>query len=336
MNRGSKGLFTKYGQPFSKWWNQFRAEVAVVAMKDPLEPFMSVGDRILTLRTGYHTRRNSIVVPWMLMLTGLTLYFIYDSSYKYDLESQKAQAARMIDFHKERASQYERLRIRAENLGDIKEGAKYQQLVSGEDERIQAYSLYFEQDGNVTLLTHMEVLKKLGRLDRFLSGISFLAIMCALSLGAWLVFLLKPRDAEVYFDRQRQIVYTWRHGRVGAAKFDKMGIIENHLGLNIILQFENKKKTGFEPMAIVGIDIGKLTFHKEDDMTYTLAQILAFMDHGKEAIITGNNFQREPAKYFLRKDRKPADFERRLEAVLEADTDLVEHYQTKKPKGHAF
>ncbi|WP_172840954.1 hypothetical protein [Vibrio campbellii] len=186
------------------------------------------------------------------------------------------------------------------------------------------------------MFTHMRALKQLGKLDHFLFGIGLFSFMGALSLGLWLLFLLKPQDAEVYFDRNRQIVYSWRHGRVGAASFDKMGILENHLGLNIVLQFENKKQTGYRPMGIVGIDIGKLSFHRESDMTYPLAQILAFMEHGKEAVITGESFTREPAKYFLRKDKKPDNFEQRVEAALAAQDDLVSHYQTNRVKGHAI
>lgn len=152
----------------------------------------------------------------------------------------------------------------------------------------------------------------------------------------WLLFLLKPRDAEVYFDRERKIVYSWRHGRVGAAYFDKMGLIENQSGINLVLQFENKKQKGYRPMAIVGIDTGKLAFHTEADTTYPLAQILAFMDHGKSAVITGPSFRRKPAKLFWRIDRKPDNFEQRVNAALEAEGDLVHHYQTRRPKGHAI
>ncbi|CAH1559578.1 conserved hypothetical protein [Vibrio jasicida] len=336
MNRGSRGIFTTKAQPFSKWWAQFRAEVIVVPMEDPLEPFMTVNDNLLTLRTGYHSRRNTIVVPWMLMLTVLTLYFIYASSYKYDFESHKAQAARMIDFHRDRAPDYKRWILDAQKTGDTEEEAYYQRRLAENEKQIKGYSIYFEQDGDVTLFTHMRALEQLGKLDSFLSTTGFLALMCALSLGMWLLFLLKPQDAEVYFDRNRQIVYSWRHGRVGAASFDKMGILENHLGLNIVLQFENKKQTGYRPMGIVGIDIGKLSFHRESDMTYPLAQILAFMEHGKEAVITGESFTREPAKYFLHKDKKPDNFEQRVEAALAAQDDLVSHYQTNRVKGHAI
>lgn len=336
MNRGSKGIFTTKAQPFSKWWAQFRAEVIVVPMEDPLEPFMRVNDNLLTLRTGYHTRRNTIVVPWMLMLTVLTLYFIYDSSYQYDFEAHKAQAGRMIESYSENKARYISYLSDAQKEGDKEEEDIFRRGIALADNAIKGYSIYFEQDGDVSLFTHMRALKQLGELDHFLFGIGLFSFMGALSLGMWLLFLLKPQDAEVYFDRNRQIVYSWRHGRVGAASFDKMGILENHLGLNIVLQFENKNLTGYRPMGIVGIDIGKLSFHRESDMTYPLAQILAFMEHGKEAVITGESFTREPAKYFLRKDKKPDNFEQRVEAVLAAQDDLVSHYQTNRVRGHAI
>ncbi|ODM56941.1 hypothetical protein BC455_17760 [Vibrio harveyi] len=336
MNRGSKGIFTTKAQPFSKWWAQFQAEVIVVPMEDPLEPFMRVNDNLLTLRTGYHTRRNTIVVPWMLMLTVLTLYFIYDSSYQYDFEAHKAQAGRMIESYSENKARYISYLSDAQKEGDKEEEDIFRRGIALADNAIKGYSIYFEQDGDVSLFTHMRALKQLGELDHFLFGIGLFSFMGALSLGMWLLFLLKPQDAEVYFDRNRQIVYSWRHGRVGAASFDKMGILENHLGLNIVLQFENKNLTGYRPMGIVGIDIGKLSFHRESDMTYPLAQILAFMEHGKEAVITGESFTREPAKYFLRKDKKPDNFEQRVEAALAAQDDLVSHYQTNRVRGHAI
>ncbi|MER2499066.1 hypothetical protein ABS858_23640 [Vibrio neptunius] len=67
-----------------------------------------------------------------------------------------------------------------------------------------------------------------------------------------------------------------------------------------------------------------------------MAQILAFMDHGKSAVITGSSFQRKPAKFFWRIDPKPDNLEQRVNAALEAEGDLVHHYQTRRPKGHAI
>ncbi|MBP3140587.1 hypothetical protein ACTFQF_05100 [Aliivibrio fischeri] len=160
------------------------------------------------------------------------------------------------------------------------------------------------KEGSPTIFTYLESELIAGRLGARLGSMAFVYTIILFALLAWLLFLLNPRDAEIYFDRRRNIVYTWRKGRLGAAYFDEMGIKENLIGLNIYLQFENKKKDGYWPKVIVGIDAGKLAFHGKDDLTYLLAQLLAFMENGKKAVITGDSYQRAPSKYFLRGDDK--------------------------------
>ncbi|MCW8349410.1 hypothetical protein MD535_25915, partial [Vibrio sp. ZSDZ65] len=109
--------------------------------------FMTVNDHLLTLRTGYHTRRNTIVVPWMLMLTILTLYFLYDSSHKYDFESQKARAERMIESYKEDKARYINRLSDAQKEGDKKKEDIYRRGIALADNSIKGFSIYFEQDG---------------------------------------------------------------------------------------------------------------------------------------------------------------------------------------------
>ncbi|KJY87153.1 hypothetical protein TW84_18225 [Vibrio neptunius] len=315
MERRFIGLFTTKAQPFSKWWQEFRSEVTVVPMDDPFDPIVSVDDKLLTIRTGYHNRRNYYIVPWMLMLSILATHFTIDSWPNFSSLAE--------DAHQTIARIQEYRRTGYEPIYDMNKMETYQKaMLNGE--------------GKVTFFTYMAAQSIIGELDYFIDSIVFLGFMWMITVSMWMLFFLKPRDAEIYFDRQRQIVYSWRHGRVGAAYFDKMGLIENHLGINLVLQFENKKQKGYRPMAIVGIDTGKLTFHDEADTTYPLAQILAFMDHGKSAVITGSSFKREPAKFFWRVDPKPDDLELRVNAALEAEGDLVHHYQTHRPKGHAI
>ena len=315
MKRRFWGMFTTKAKPFSNWWQEFRAEVAVIPMKDPLDPIVSVDDKVLTVRTGYHNRRNYYIVPWMLMLSILATYFTIESWPNFPSLAEGA--------HETIARMQEYRRTGDRPFYDI--------------DKMEAYHrAMLNEDGKATFFTYMEAQSVRGRLGRFLEGAVLLALMWLIVVAMWLLFLLKPRDAEIYFDRQRQIVYSWRHGRVGAAYFDKMGLIENHLGINLVLQFENKNQKGYRPMAIVGIDTGKLTFHSEADTTYPLAQILAFMDHGKSAVITGSSFQRKPAKFFWRIDPKPDNFEQRVNAALEAEGDLVHQYQTRWVKGHAL
>ncbi|EDP59937.1 hypothetical protein AND4_00973 [Vibrio sp. AND4] len=62
-------FFNTKVQPFSKWWQEFRSEVAVIPMED----------KVLKVRTGYHNRRNYYIVPWMLMLSILATYVTVES-----------------------------------------------------------------------------------------------------------------------------------------------------------------------------------------------------------------------------------------------------------------
>ncbi|WP_256113377.1 hypothetical protein [Vibrio campbellii] len=307
-------MFTTKAQPFSKWWQEFRSEVAVIPMEDPLDPIVSVDDKVLTVRTGYHNRRDAILIPLMLVFSFFSILMLNDLV--PDFESEQVYAHKMLEYVEEQRA----LPNPSYRTDDIE----------------KRYRALLNENGEVTWSTYLRAKEVEGKLESFISSFLLLCFFLLPSIAMWLIFSLKPRDAEIYFDRERQIVYSWRHGRVGAAYFDKMGLIENQVGMNIVLQFENKKQKGYRPMAIVGIDTGKLAFHTEADTTYPLAQILAFMDHGKEAVITVPSFKRKPAKLFWRIDPKPENFEARVDAALKAEGDLVHHYQTRRPKGHAI
>ncbi|EOV0144172.1 hypothetical protein ACOIXN_001504 [Vibrio vulnificus] len=314
MKRRFWGMFTTKAQPFSKWWQEFRSEVIVIPMEDPLDPIVSVDNKVLTVRTGYHNRRDAILIPLMLVFSFFSILMLNDLV--PDFESEQVYAHEMLEYVEEQRA----LPNPSYRTDDIE----------------KRYRALLNENGEVTWSTYIRAKEVEGKLESFISSFLLLCFFLLPSITMWLIFFLKPRDAEVYFDRERQIVYSWRHGRVGAAYFDKMGLIENQVGINIVLQFENKKQKGYRPMAIVGIDTGKLAFHTEADTTYPLAQILAFMDHGKEAVITVPSFKRKPAKLFWRIDPKPENFEARVDAALKAEGDLVHHYQTRSPKGHAI
>ncbi len=225
MKRRFWGMFTTKAQPFSKWWQEFRSEVIVIPMKDPLDPIVSVDDKMLTVRTGYHTRRNTIVLPLMLVFSFLSTYMLYD--WLPDLASHQEYAHRALaSIEKQKASN--QLRYGAEKT------EKYARALLNEN-------------GEVTWATYLRAKEVEGRLDRFLEGFLLLCFFLVPAISLWLLFLLKPRDAEIYFDRERKIVYSWRHGQVGAAYFNKMGLIENQSGINLVLQFENKKQKRLPP-----------------------------------------------------------------------------------------
>lgn len=335
MKRQKKGIFTKFAQPFSKWWASFRAEVIVVPMDDPLEPIMSVNNDILTIRTGYHTRRNTLLLPLIFSLTIMS-FIAFDDLWP-NIDFYKEQAAEKVELRQKDKAKYERWLLESQKEGDVEKQNRYKRWVNDSKREIRRYMVYVNKEGSPTIFTYLESESIKGDLVGAIGNLVIPSVIGLLALLAWLLFLLNPRDAEIYFDRRRNVVYTWRKGRLGAAYFDEMGIKENLIGLNIYLQFENKKKDGYWPKVIVGIDAGKLAFHGKDDLTYLLAQLLAFMENGKKAVITGDSYQRAPSKYFLRgDDKKPDNFEQRLSAVLEASSTLVDTYENNEIKGNAL
>ncbi|UTZ21884.1 hypothetical protein [Vibrio campbellii] len=324
MKRQKMGILTKFAQPFSKWWTQLRKEVLVIPMKDPLDPVMSVNDDTLTIRTGFHSRRNTIGLP--LLFTAIFSTYLWFGVLP-DLSWEKQFAIDNIELRQKDKEQMEEWLLEAKKENNEEDVKYYSGRVKDYSQLIKSYMAYVEKDGNPTIFTYLESKYRQGDLlwtlfGFLMLGISAISAACFLGLS-----FIKPRDAEIYFDRRRGIVYTWRWGRIGAARFEDIGIKQNMMGLSIYLQFENKKLGGFWPSAVWGIDADKLIFHKEEDLSYLLAQLLAFMENGKEAVITGESFQRKPARFFLFDDMKPKNFEQRLEQVLEASHNLVELYE---------
>ncbi|UTZ21889.1 hypothetical protein [Vibrio campbellii] len=324
MKRQKMGIFTKFAQPFSKWWTQLRKEVLVIPMKDPLDPIMSVNDDILTIRTGFHNRRNTIALPWLIASVFLT--YVWSDAIP-DLDQQKEHAISMVDFLQNEKAQREEWLLEAKKENNAEDVKYYSGRVEDFSQLIKSYMVYVEKDGDPTIFTYLESQYLQGNLSSAVPMLLGFVFYLTSTLVFFGVVVIKPRDAEIYFDRHRGIVYTWRWGRIGAARFEDIGIKENMMGLSIFLQFENKKQGGFWPRAVWGIDADKLIFHKEEDLSYLLAQLLAFMENGKEAVITGESFQRKPARFFLFDDKKPKNFDQRLEQVLEASHNLVELYE---------
>ncbi|WP_047043881.1 hypothetical protein [Vibrio mexicanus] len=145
MKRRFWGMFTTKAQPFSKWWQDFRSEVIVIPMKDPLDPIVSVDDKVLTVRTGYHTRRNTIVIPLMLLFTFMPLYMFYD--FLPNLSSNQEYAHRMLaSIEKEKASN---------------------QLRYGAEETEKYARALLDENGEVTWATYLRAKEVEGRLGRF-------------------------------------------------------------------------------------------------------------------------------------------------------------------------
>ncbi|MGF1751921.1 hypothetical protein [Vibrio cionasavignyae] len=65
------------------------------------------------------------------------------------------------------------------------------------------------------------------------------------------VVVIKPRDAEIYFDRRRVLFTTWRWGRIGAARF---------------FLFDDKKPNNFDQRLEMVLDASEnlVELHKKN------------------------------------------------------------------------
>ncbi|AUI88119.1 hypothetical protein BS333_17305 [Vibrio azureus] len=317
------------GTPFAYYWPDLRKEVQIdIEEEDPKEPISSVSDDVLTLRTGSHLRRNFVLIPLLIMFTVFSAIMMVNAQPRFSYS--KEDAADMIKYHKNSVAEFTEYSIEAKKNGDIKKYNDYQKIIQRSLKQIQGYKVYTDKEGSITIFTHMKALATFGNgeLKEFILYIAVFGGLYGVTLFFWAFFLLKPRDAEVYFDRRKQIVYSWRAGRVGAAAFDKVGLMTNNTGLCIVLNFETKKRDGYVVKAMPAIDIDKFVGHVSSDYIYTLGQILAFMDDGKEALIAADSFERPQTKFFLRDSKKPEDLEARIEAALKGGEEFLDKYQS--------
>ncbi|MDD1796477.1 hypothetical protein LRP50_25520, partial [Enterovibrio sp. ZSDZ42] len=134
-----------------------------------------------------------------------------------------------------------------------------------------------------------------------------------------------PRQAEITFDRKRGIVYTWWEDKIFACRFENLGFVENRLGLMLFFYGEWPKKDQYSITSKYVQPTDKAYFNANDDNSYFMALVLTFMEQGKEAVITGDSFYRKPYP-FLRVDKKPKDFDQRLEEVLNREHALIDIY----------
>ena len=321
------------GVPFNLYWPSLRKEVQIVKEEDPMEPFMSVSDDVLTLRSGFHIRRIFVIIPLVLLFTAVSILYLKDRSIFF--ENKKKYAANEIKLIKKDIEEMRSFAEFVKKNGDYGQVEWYEKRIKNKQNKIEGLNVYINKKGTVNIFTHMEALAIIDddELRAFKIYLFMDCIILIITLLFWILLIFKPRDAEIYFDRQRQIVYTWRSGRVGAAAFDKIGLRTNNTGLCIILNFETKKRDGYTPKSTPAISIDKLVGHVSRDYIYTLGQILAFMDNGKEALITGDSFHRPQEKFFLRDYQKPENLEQRIEAALKDGDRFMERYQTRTVRG---
>ncbi|ODS11747.1 hypothetical protein RJD39_02725 [Vibrio scophthalmi] len=300
-----------YARPLSIWWGDLRKEVKIEPLDDPLPPIMSVTDTTMTAKGASQIARMVYLLPLML-LSWFVLYISVNVLHPVSVSKLEESTNEYIQLRKVTyGSDY------FDVVSDPIVLRKYERVGSDGKMSFEEYLKYREyRDGGYLYL-----------------GLKVLFFLVCLSIASYCTYLMIffRRQADFYFDRERQIVYTWHHDKVMGCKFENLGIMENKLGLIMFMYGEFPKRGKYQHIFRYMQPTEKGYFSAEDDNSYFLALILKFMEEGKSAVITGDEFHRSKS-FSLFEDNRPENFEQRLEEVLKREHKLRDVYAENEMK----
>ncbi|MCW8349302.1 hypothetical protein MD535_25305, partial [Vibrio sp. ZSDZ65] len=188
----SQGLLVRYQYPqkLIKWRESFSSYFTPIQpADDPLEPFMTVTDDVLSVRDAKNKLRFSYLLP---LVIGLwILAFTFSSNLGPNSASLKTAKERVIEYQLKDA------------LGES--------FDSFDEQWSKYYGSWFNSDGEYSFINYSEAVLTYGSQAKRKSFIAHLIIASVtLSLAAFFTvfFIRTPKPANIYFDRKRQIVYT--------------------------------------------------------------------------------------------------------------------------------
>ena len=126
--------------------------------------------------------------------------------------------------------------------------------------------------------------------------------------------LLYKRRALVYFDRDKRQVYTWLNGTVYAMPYDQLGVIDNQMGVQILLCGENA--TGQKQWFRFKFSPSGSPFNNPANSNKIfLAYIVHFMESGLTAV-SDQPLNKKQAIY-LRHDKQPLELDQKIAAIFD-------------------
>ena len=161
----------------------------------------------------------------------------------------------------------------------------------------------------------------IGGTDRLIADIVF-ALLYAPFIP-WLLYLLIrfPRYAPLYFDRDQQLIWTWRKGRLWAQRYDDLLISDSIQGLSFAVRKLRKNGRLKRRFFTAGMP-GSPYYTTSESREALLGFVVRFMRYGKEQVWPGADYKIRPG-CFLFEDKKPADAEQQIEALLRLSRDDV-------------
>ncbi|AJQ97931.1 hypothetical protein [Gynuella sunshinyii] len=278
----------------------------------PPRPIGEVNQSRIGVLTYIGNIRTLFLLPWLLGLC-LTLYWQIDDLYEGWKNAEKLH----IDYIKHRKETYgsdyfEKL---AERYPDLTPNDDIYNNLGDELNKYALSKYYRIENGRMPLKTYFHYhYYETAAAERFRKGDTILAIFYAISIPALIIALLRfRRRAPIYFDREKQLVYTWQKGTVWAQYFDELIFYSSKHGMGIALySYDHDKGLAFNSFAVT--PSGNAYLNSENAYHTLMAYVTRFMLNGRESVSRSNWRGRQG--WYLREDKKPKDFDEQLQSVL--------------------
>jgi hypothetical protein len=276
----------------------------------PPKPICEVDEKWLgVMPTTHNSFRNVFLLPVFLGLC-LTLYWFVDDVYE-DWKYREKATLEFIKYAKEKEGDdyFENLREYTErevSIQVVKQSNSFSSAKAG----LEMYD--WIKNGKMSFKTHMHYrYHGTAYPDRIRRADTAMVIFHSIAIPTLLISIIRiRRRAPIYFDREQNLVYTWRKGEVWAQDYDNLTYNDQH-GLNLGLYNRDLR-----PKSVLVTP----SFNSEFEYQLPLAFITKFMVHGREAIARKNWKDRQG--FYLLNDKKPEDFEEQLTALMKKIRDV--------------
>ncbi|ANC40317.1 hypothetical protein A6V27_08100 [Hafnia alvei] len=260
----------------------------------------SINNRICKFRSGLQMLRWIIFIPWFL---GLIVSFTWFSTNFYDnWISEENRIISEIEYINNTKYPV------TNSWGEVFE-QKY-----GNDRKKELIK-YIGNDMTMSLMEYIEYTLKVylyGKEDLIVNFSMLIFYLSSIPLCFYAAFLSKQK-APLTLIRDRQLFITWINGKAFVARYSQVGVVETHQAVSLILYGLNKDKriirTAFvlptNPTFIMSSSQGRKDL---------LAFIAKYMVWGLSAVASTEYERNMP--YYLRKDKKPDDFEQQVDEIL--------------------
>lgn len=343
-------LRRKHHVPLVQWARRRHNAAKAEPYQDPLPPINSVNDDVLTVRdNSFSYFRLFVFVPILLLMWSVCI----ENMANFGPSQSEVERANKALEDMDNGITPDKSRYLALVSRGVVKSEKYsyqahllaRKMFAGEDvdatladdeKRLQYYRELVDSDGKSSLMKYVSAIQQFGtehQKKRLKKSFITNSIFFLFVAGCTLLFVRAPRPAALHFDRKRGIVYTWSRGKVLACKYDNLGYQWiDKLGGNVCLYSEKGGWFNSVPVRMYALDATSMVHAntQQGNQKFFIAQIVAFMAEGKEAVIKSEHFHRVERSTYFFEDKKPANFDQRLEALLENEHELPTIYSTVK------